>query len=73
MCPRENSLSLTFKILNDVLEAELSEVGDSDEGPLRILNDAVCTVQVSSESGLGWIQQRNDCAPVTGHWLLHLA
>ena len=71
MCPGDNAFPLTFEIVNDVLEAELSEVGDSGEGPLGILNDAVCIVQVGSEAGLGRIQQGNDCASVTSHWLLH--
>lgn len=73
MCPRGNTLPLTFEIVNDVLEAELSEMGDSGEGPLGILNDTVCIVRVSSKAGLGWIRRGNGCAPVTSRWLLHPA
>lgn len=69
MCPKGNTLPLTSKIVNDVLEAEISEVGDSGEGPLGILNDAV----FSSEAGWGWIQRGDGSAPVTRCWLLHPA
>lgn len=31
MCPKGNALPLTSKIVNDVLEAEISEVGDSSQ------------------------------------------
>lgn len=68
-----NVLLLTFEIVSDVLEAELCQVGHSGKGPLRILNDAVCAVRVRCEAGLGWVLERNGCAPVTSHWLLHPA
>lgn len=45
MCPRVNVLPLTFEIVNDVLDAELSEVGDSDQGPAGILSDAAACVE----------------------------
>lgn len=57
MCPKGNALPLTFEIVNNVLEAELSEVGDGGEGPLGILNDAVCAVGASSQAGLGRTQR----------------
>lgn len=45
MCPRVNALPLTFKIVSNMLEAELSEVGDSDQGPTEILSDAAACVE----------------------------
>lgn len=47
MCPRVNVhvLPLTFEIVNDVLEAELSEGWDSDQGPTGILSDAAACVE----------------------------
>lgn len=55
VCPRVNMLPLTFKIVNDVLEAELSEGGNSDQGPAEILSDAAaCVERAISEVGLRW-------------------
>lgn len=45
MSPRVNELPLTLEIVSNVLEAELSEVGDSDQGPTGILSDAVTYVE----------------------------
>lgn len=45
MCPRVNALPLTFEIVNDVLDAELSEVGNGDQGPAGILSDAAACVE----------------------------
>lgn len=44
-CPSVNVLPLTFKIVSDVLEAELHERGDSDQGPAEILSDAAACVE----------------------------
>lgn len=55
MCPKVNVVPLTFKIVNDVLEAELSEGRDSDQGPTEILSDAAACVEWAiSEAGLRW-------------------
>lgn len=45
MSPRVNELPLTLEIVSNVLEAELSEVGDSDQGPTGILSDAATYVE----------------------------
>lgn len=56
---------LTCEILDDVLQAELSEWGDSDEAPLGILDDAVHAVRVSHEPALGGTQRGDGSAPAT--------
>lgn len=45
MCSRVNVLPLTFKVVSNVLEAEVREVGDSDQGPAGILSDAAACVE----------------------------
>lgn len=70
--PRKKlSLPLTGEIVDDVLEAELGELGDGGEGPLGVLDDAVYAVGVGGQPALGAPQRGN--GPAAASSLLHPA